>query len=177
MIKLIGLVGRAGSGKTTAAKHLVENHGFVRYAFADPLKEMLVKAGICTYEELYVQKTEFSRMMLQKIGTEIFRKQVHPHFWIEKMRQAIEPILLADCGDKFIIDDIRFPEEAMLVTKLGGILVKINREDFVDATAGTEHDSERFVDLIACDRTITAKSGDIDTLIQGIEKMLGGVNV
>jgi dephospho-CoA kinase len=36
MIK-IGLVGTAGSGKDTAAGYLVENFGFMRFAFADRL--------------------------------------------------------------------------------------------------------------------------------------------
>ena len=38
---LIGLCGPAGAGKSTAARHLVEHHGFVRRPFAGPLKGML----------------------------------------------------------------------------------------------------------------------------------------
>lgn len=36
---LIGLAGYAGSGKDTAADHLVNAHGFTKIAFADPLRE------------------------------------------------------------------------------------------------------------------------------------------
>ena len=35
---LIGLVGKKRAGKDTVAATLVEGFGFVRYAFADPLK-------------------------------------------------------------------------------------------------------------------------------------------
>ncbi len=49
-MKLIGLVGRAGAGKTTVAKHLCERYGFVRVAFGDPLKVMLLNAGMCSRE-------------------------------------------------------------------------------------------------------------------------------
>jgi hypothetical protein len=37
---IIGLCGPAGSGKDTAADFLVKNHGFVKVAFADPLKRI-----------------------------------------------------------------------------------------------------------------------------------------
>jgi shikimate kinase len=36
MKRLISLCGLAGAGKSTIAKALVEHHGFVRVAFADP---------------------------------------------------------------------------------------------------------------------------------------------
>jgi hypothetical protein len=38
---IIGLSGFARTGKDEAAKHLVENHGFVRLAFADKLRDFL----------------------------------------------------------------------------------------------------------------------------------------
>jgi dephospho-CoA kinase len=60
-IKIIGLSGRADSGKTTVARYLVEQYGFVRTAFGDPLKQMLLDAGMCTREELWGEKTPQSR--------------------------------------------------------------------------------------------------------------------
>ena len=35
---LIGLVGKKKSGKTTAANYLIEQHDFISFAFASPLK-------------------------------------------------------------------------------------------------------------------------------------------
>jgi hypothetical protein len=37
---IIGLTGHAGSGKDTIARILVQQHGFVRYALADPLRRL-----------------------------------------------------------------------------------------------------------------------------------------
>lgn len=37
---IIGLTGRKRSGKSTAARYLVENHGFTELSFAAPLKKM-----------------------------------------------------------------------------------------------------------------------------------------
>lgn len=40
---LIAISGRAGSGKDTAADFLVKNHGFVKVAFADPIKRVCLE--------------------------------------------------------------------------------------------------------------------------------------
>jgi dephospho-CoA kinase len=37
-MKLIGITGKARSGKDTIARHLWAQHAFTRIAFADPLK-------------------------------------------------------------------------------------------------------------------------------------------
>lgn len=37
-MKLVGFLGQAGSGKDTAAQRLVDDHGFVKVAMADPMK-------------------------------------------------------------------------------------------------------------------------------------------
>lgn len=39
-MKLIGVTGQAGSGKDTVADRLVEEHGYVKIALADPLKRL-----------------------------------------------------------------------------------------------------------------------------------------
>ncbi len=175
-VKVIGLIGRAGSGKTTIGKHLEEHFGFKRMAFADPLKQMLIKASICTHDEVYVQKTPESRRMLQLIGTEIFRKQIDPLFWVDKAIEAgwnyIEP--LDDDAARIVFDDIRFPEEAEAIQSMfDGVLVKVERIDHVDATAGTTHDSESKIDCIPCDHVIRAESGDIQKLLLCIEEIIG----
>jgi len=175
--KIVGLAGRAYAGKTTVAKHLVEHYGYTRLAFADALKTMLITAGMCTHDECYSVKTEQSRWLLQKVGTEIFRKQVHADFWVQRTAAAVIELLKA--GKRIVIDDIRFPNEARLVKSYMGaaVLVKLERVNadgtpFVDAQAGGEHDSERLIDTIEADYIITAVSGNTGHLLDGIEKIL-----
>ena len=43
--QVVGFAGGLGSGKSTAAKILVEKHGYVRTRFAEPLKKMARAAG------------------------------------------------------------------------------------------------------------------------------------
>ena len=168
-MKLIGLVGRAEAGKTTIANHLVEHFGYARTAFADPLKKMLITAGLCTHDECYKKKTEQSRFLLQRIGTEIFRKQIDPLFWVDRCEQEIYRL-----GQQkpVVVDDIRFPEEARRIRDLGGVLVKVERVGH-NAATGTDHDSESQVDGIATDFTIRAESGDVQKIYLCIEEIIG----
>ena len=161
-MKLIGLVGRAGAGKTEIARHLVERYNFTRTAFADPLKKMLIDAGMCTWEECYVEKTAQSRWLMQKVG-ELFRKNVHSRYWVRKWEDEI--YRLRDTSISLIVaDDIRHQTEAHAIRSMGGTLIMVERSNHVDATAGMEHESERMVDAIECDYIFVADSGETDKL-------------
>ena len=172
-MKLIGLVGRAGAGKTTVAEYLVEYYGFTRTAFGDPLKQMLLEAGMCSREELWGHKTERSRWLLQKIGTDILRKQVDPKFWVRKTAENVHRLF--DKGFRVVIDDIRFPEEASMVKAFlrEGCLIKLERIGHVDVMAGTTHESESLVDTIEADHVIRADSGEVQKLLRCVEEIVG----
>lgn len=170
---LLGLVGTAGSGKTTIAKHLCIQHGFIRTAFGDSLKQMLLDAGMCTHNELYVEKTSQSRWLLQKIGTDIFRKQVDQLFWVKKTSEYIKSL---NGNSKVVIDDIRFPEEAQMILDFGGILIKVARGDnFIDKTAGSDHESECHVQEIDCHHIVLANGGEVDRLLWQMEGIVSTI--
>jgi len=147
-VLIVGLVGNAGSGKTTVANHLVSK-GFLKIGFTDALKEMLLKAGILKYEELYIKKTYVSRWFMQKIGTDVIRNQIDQQWWIKKLDKKIKTLM--DHGfNKFVVDDIRFPDEAAFIKDRGGILIKIKRKLLFHSTV-YEHESEKQIPLISCD--------------------------
>ncbi len=150
---IIGFLGRKECGKSTAASGLenqLKHCGFkvARMAFGDSLKEMLVNAGICTRGEVYGKKTVYSRFMLQRIGTEIFRYQVDPDYWVKRMNSRL--VAEAPYNDVVIIDDCRFPNEAALITSAGGTLVRVTR----DANVADNHVSEMLLDEINADLVI-----------------------
>ena len=37
----VGILGKKGSGKDTLADYLVEHNGFIKYSFADPVKNIV----------------------------------------------------------------------------------------------------------------------------------------
>lgn len=146
---IIGLVGKLQSGKTTVANILKEFYpSSIKIAFGDAVKEMILKAGLCTREELWGVKTDFSRLMMQKIGTDIIRKQVSNNFWIDKMREKINHILESKSDSVIIIDDVRFINEAELVRNLNGKLIRIVRPSLQQNKKENLHLSETEQDLI-----------------------------
>lgn len=141
---IVGLVGPAGCGKTTAAVGLAMLKGgnFVRRRFAAPLKDMLHALGLTKEHtdgalkeepcELLGGKTP--RHAMQTLGTEWGRALITDDLWIRAWRAA-----LPTPDINVVIDDCRFPNEAAAIRELGGVLIRINRPGFVHAAT---HESE-----------------------------------
>jgi deoxynucleotide monophosphate kinase-like protein len=62
------------------------------------------------------------RKILQHVGTDIFRA-IDPQHWVKKAREA----LAANPDARFVIPDLRFPNEADIVREFGGDVVLIER--------------------------------------------------
>lgn len=149
---LIGLVGRGGSGKDTAAKRLIEKPQWVRVAFDDLLgvafDDLL---GVSYRQGMQAVGTELVRDQLQKVLSEIGTEG----FWIQDMRRTVEQHWQE--GKRVIITDVRFEDEANAIIELGGLLVFVDRPN-VDRSDG--HSSETGVD------TIVAKYRAPDMLVR-----------
>lgn len=161
-IKLIGLVGAAGSGKDTVADSLKE-YGWEKFAFAKALKDMCIEYLGLSYDDAYTQegKMKFNkfwgmtnREILQKVGTEAFRNGFHKDTWVKIAELKITKLL--NEGKKIIVTDCRFDNEAELIEKLGGIVMKVERENYDTNLTSSEmtHASEKGVDNKYVARTI-----------------------
>ena len=157
-MKIIGLVGKKGSGKTTLANDIYsycrKNSLCYKFSFSSILKSMILKAKICEEDELYFNKTTFSRGMLQKIGTNIIREQIDKDFFCKKMIKELMEISKINPTDKniiIVIDDVRFQNEAELIGNIGGILIKVIRPDLNEEDI---HESETEMDQIEDSVTI-----------------------
>lgn len=133
MTKLIALTGYAGSGKTTAAKHLVEAHGFTLVKFAGPLKSMMRCLGLGDREiEGDLKETPCAilggktpRHAMQTLGTEWGRALIHSDLWVNAAMEVVADVL--DHGGRVVIDDMRFGNEAEAVRSRGGAIIHISR--------------------------------------------------
>jgi len=102
---LFGLAGIARSGKDTAAQHLVTQHGFHSYAFADPLRDGLMhilNLSPCDFEGEQKEQVlpwlgRSPRYLMQTLGTEWGRDTVHPELWLLLAAQNLD--LLARTHD------------------------------------------------------------------------------
>lgn len=129
---IIAFTGLAGSGKSTAAAHLVNRRGFTRVRFAGPLKAMMAALG-CTPEEIDGSKKELPcdllggktpRHAMQTIGTEWGRDLISPDLWIRAWQAALAKV---PADVPVVVDDCRFPNEADAVIAAGGLVVRIER--------------------------------------------------
>lgn len=145
---LIGLTGRARSGKTTAAEHLARTYLLEQYAFADPLRDGLMAIFNLDPTDFEGDRKEqplgwldcSPRQLMQSMGTEWARNTVHPDVWVKLAEQNLEYMtkaLGAVLG--FVVSDVRFENEADLIRRRGGTVIHILRPN---ALAVNPHISE-----------------------------------
>ena len=167
---LIGLVGKARSGKDTVADHLVKNYNFRKIAFSDKLKKVCSELLDLTPEQCYGDLKEVvdqrygktPRWILQHIGADVFRA-IRPDIWadiaIKRYRE------LAPKCSGVVISDIRFPNELEAVQRAEGIIWRICRPDHDGASGGIDaHSSEASMDDLLPDCMMEARSGEVQNL-------------
>jgi hypothetical protein len=120
------------------------------------------------------------RDLLQKVGTDLFRKQLHNNVWINALFGDYKPHKMSEYNpSNWLITDLRFTNEAEAIKDRGGICVRVNR--FETQTFYTQrvsfpdaipiHESERALDDYPFDYVINNK-GSIEELIEEVKKML-----
>ena len=158
---LIGLSGKIKSGKNTVATLINEltMDIFEEKAFAKKLKEFVASITGCDVKNLEDQnfklqqlppewqdelQTRTFRWLLQVIGTDALRNNVHENIWVNalfadylpKYHGGIDPAVGSTTPSdvqvfvghpKWIITDMRFPNELDAIKKRGGITIRINR--------------------------------------------------
>lgn len=178
---LIGLSGYARSGKDTVAELLCLNYGYKRVSFADPMRQALYVLSpkldnivrLSEYVDDYgwdvAKQNQEVRRLLQVFGTEVGRKMFGLDFWID--------IALKDLsGDtQVVISDVRFPNEADAIAKLGGSVWRINRKNHSAVNGhASEHamDNYMFNHVIYNDETLDDLSDEVFMLAKhlGLDK-------
>lgn len=149
MTLLIGLTGFARTGKSTAAAHLVEEHGLEGYAFANPIREALAAMFNldasdfegAKKEELIPWLGRSPLQLMQLLGTEWGRHMISANLWLDLAEQRLDG--LADSvGDTpgFVISDVRFENEAAFIRERGGVMVHMQRNDASPVSAHSSED-------------------------------------
>lgn len=133
---VIGISGKIGSGKDAFAelfiKYMVEEHGqlFENKKFAYNLKKIVsVLAGVPMVDVLsregkikYLPEWGMTiGEMQQKIGTEAIRNNIHNDAWVLSLFGTYK----VD-KDFWVVTDVRFKNEAEIIKKRGGIVIRLN---------------------------------------------------
>ena len=140
---IIGMCGLIGTGKDTVADVLVREYNFIKVSFADKLKD-----GVATVfgwnrdmlegktdesRKWREQKDEFwsretnehitPRLVLQMFGTDCMRNGFYNGIWVSLVKQQI----LQNPNQHFVIPDVRFENEAIMIREVGGQVWRICR--------------------------------------------------
>ena len=105
---ILALSGPRACGKSTIAKHLVNNHGYTRLAFADALREIAKCAGDQFIDD---------RNYLARLGTTV--REMWPRFLLDVISQKI-----AQIEGPVVIEDIRFPTEFEFSKSIGAVTIR-----------------------------------------------------
>ena len=106
------------------------------------------------------------RFLLQFIGTDLLRNQLHPEIWVNSLFTDYQPNNLI--YPSWCITDMRFLNEMEAVKKRNGITIRVNRnlEESKD-----QHESETELDNAEFDYVIT-NDGTIEELIEKVREIL-----
>lgn len=179
---IIAFTGPAGCGKSTAAEYL-RNKGWVETGFAWPLKTLVGELFQFSQEQLYgpsemrnapdpryprADGTCLSpREALQVFGTEAGRK-CYPEIWVEACKRSIDHMVA--CDKQVVLADLRFDNEAEMVRKAGGVVVRLTRQTSLDEMRAA-HISEAGVSPHLIDHTIV-NTGTKQALYDLIDRVL-----
>ena len=160
----------------------------------------------CFYEEINLTP----RLFLQKIGTDLFRNQLHPNIWVNSLMSEYKPFkkeggfqrsVKSEEGipydfeyeieyPNWIITDVRFPNEADAVKDREGIIIRIERNDYIFDENGKriiptkeyintnnkQHESETALDNYKFDYVIN-NNGTINNLVEKVKEILIKENI
>lgn len=168
---LIGIAGRARSGKDTVANFIVAAIGGYRYSFADPVRAMLAPLGVDMSDPYWQARKEepipalgvSPRRMMQTLGTEWGRQLINPDLWLIMAHQR-----LLQNGPGMIISDVRFDNEAAWIRKHGGRIIHVIRPD---AKAVEAHASEDGIEMQDTDARLF-NSGTLEELQLSVRELL-----
>ena len=197
--KLIGIRGKAGSGKSAIATYLHNTRPNTwTEAFADPLKQvasLLFGIPIDYFNDRDFKEVPFNfwgispRQVVQFVGTEMVRDtlykllpEVENNFWVARMvgRLAGElDNMEYTKDDVVVIPDVRFQNEYNWVLAQGGIIIHLTRPGADGIVGIPSHQSEHGIGFThTTERNwIIENTGSLDDLYANVDKAVSHYSI
>lgn len=155
--QVLGLSGKAGSGKDYVYKHYLRRRDFFQVSLAWHFKADLIGKSAITFEEAFVTKPPKIRTMLQLVGTELGRNIYGDKVWCNTLIAWMNIFNFHWGIDRFVIPDVRFKNELEFIqSDLGGRVVRIIAPERTERmnmdVVQRSHPSESEMDSITDDR-------------------------
>ena len=125
------------------------------------------------------------RILLQQLGTDLIRNQLHKNTWINALMSKYKIDSSVDSTNRehsnivypnWIITDCRFQNEVEAVKRRGGIVIRTNRGNTTDKGELNPHTSETALDDAEFDYVID-NNGTIEELIIKVKEILIKENI
>lgn len=176
-MKVLGIVGAIGHGKSTAAGYLERIHGYTRGSFAEALKRTCLQL----FGPLGAERRHFygsqadkaepipalggttGRRILERVGTDGFRA-VYADVWV---RYALE--VEYSCVERLVFEDVRFPNEAEAIHHHGGHIIRVTAEG--KPALDTGHASNEAWRSILPDFDVVVENGDLPGLLARVNNV------
>ena len=117
------------------------------------------------------------RKLLQLLGTEAGRQIIHPNIWVNALfadHENNKSEWLSATNSKWIVTDVRFPNEANIIKEKGGIMIRINRPQYLDnglVIRKNEHLSETSLDEYDKFDYVIENDGTVQDLIDKVKSL------
>jgi hypothetical protein len=160
---IIGLAGYKGSGKDFVADILVEEYGYTKVAFADPIKKFVMDTyslkGYGEYDAF--KRTNFWVLGKHVHGRDIVREigMMMRGYDMDQFTTYVHEQWLKEPNGKIVVSDLRFDNEYRLIRDLKGKTIRIES----DLTKSDGHESEQ---VHQTDFTLTNNWGTTNQAIQ-----------
>ena len=154
----IGICGKAGTGKTAVADHLIKKYGYKRHAVADEVKRIAVR--------LFKMKMK-DRKLLQDIGFKM--REIRTTVWIDFLIDQIRG------KDKIVVDDIRYPNEYEALKKEGFKMIRVVADREICIKRLTERDGTAAIERLDDESETAMDNVEIENVLDGglpLKKML-----
>jgi hypothetical protein len=198
---IYGICGKRRHGKDTLAKAITAiDPSFTILHFADDLKRILKDVFDLTEQQVQdpiIKELDFGfdivmddylalinaytglnvqpkgiiartpRKILQSLGTDYIRS-VCDNYWIDRVVSKINA-----AHNKFLVPDVRFPNEEKALRALGGKIIKVERTDLTSNDDASKHASETEIDRIQADFILKIGEGDFSAINAYAQSLTG----
>lgn len=176
--RLVGMLdGRSNFCSTDEEKNMKPSK-IISSEVAEILEKNVPKSVFTKYglsDKIDMLRTEVTKIfetsetmgkVLQRVGTDLFRKKIGDNFWVDCWKE--EAVSLLDSGICVFCTDVRFPNEKLALEELGGSIVRIEcplvlRQLRINTVRDPNHESETALDDVDWKYKINNDS-DLQTL-------------
>ena len=152
MVNIIAFTGRSGAGKDYCANlfvKLLPSYKKIKFlAFADHMKVECIDKNNVSFENVYINKTNKIRTMMQQYGTENGRDKRGENVWVDIVDSWYKIYNHREIYDYLIITDLRFQNEYDWIKKNNGSVISVLNNSVNQMSHISENNSIRFDYLI-----------------------------